>query len=261
MDFEREFEGKTAIVTGAAGIYGRWIAEAFAAEGMRLMLVDSDAERLTETAARLPGDHETVTADLTRDEDLELILDCSKRAFGAPDILVNNAGVFPSGWLLDIDLTEWDRIMGVNLRSVFALTRGAALQMIKAGKGGAILNISSGASRKMRTTVVPYCTSKTALDRLTKGFALELSRHGIRVNALEPGFAPGSAASPLTDQHVDATTAGIPLGRQSGPEDAPRAALYLCSEAASYVTGATLSVDGGNSIGSSIVHQDKKEPL
>ena len=112
----------------------------------------------------------------------------------------------------------------------------------------------------MRRSVVPYCTSKTALDRLTKGFAIELAAYGIRVNAVEPGFAPGSTASPLTAAHVEATTAGIPMGRATAPEDASNAIMFLCSDKASYMTGATLSVDGGNSIGSLMVYQDKKEP-
>ena len=113
----------------------------------------------------------------------------------------------------------------------------------------------------MRRSVVPYCLSKTALDRLTKGYALELAPFGIRVNAVEPGFAAGSTASPLTDEHVNQTTANIPLGRASGPEDAAAAVLFLCSPAASYITGAALAVDGGNAIGSLAVHQAKKTPL
>jgi 3-oxoacyl-[acyl-carrier protein] reductase len=113
----------------------------------------------------------------------------------------------------------------------------------------------------MRRTVVPYCVSKTALDRLTKGFAIELAEFGIRVNAVEPGFAAGSRVSAITDEHVAATVSAIPLGRPSSPQDAVQAVLYLCSEAAAYVTGATLTVDGGNSIGSLAVHQAKKTPL
>jgi 3-oxoacyl-[acyl-carrier protein] reductase len=126
---------------------------------------------------------------------------------------------------------------------------------------GSIINISSGASRKMRRSVVPYCVSKTALDRLTKGFALELAEFGIRVNALEPGFAPGSAVSRLTEEHVAATKGAIPLGRPSSQADIGNALLFLASDASSYVTGATLAVDGGNSIGSLAVYQDKKSPL
>jgi 3-oxoacyl-[acyl-carrier protein] reductase len=101
----------------------------------------------------------------------------------------------------------------------------------------------------MRTGSVPYCTSKAALERLTAGLALELAPHGIRVNAVSPGFAPGSTVSPLPPAYVEAMLARIPLGRPSGPDDAPAAVLFLCSERASYITGATLAVDGGNSIG------------
>jgi 3-oxoacyl-[acyl-carrier protein] reductase len=133
--------------------------------------------------------------------------------------------------------------------------------MIAAGRTGSILNVSSGAARKMRATVVPYCVSKTALDRLTKGLALELATHGIRVNALEPGFAPGSVASPLPDAHVQATLAQIPLARASTARDVVDAALFLASDLAGFVTGTSLAVDGGNSIGSLVVHQDKKTAL
>ena len=183
------------------------------------------------------------------------------KRWGAPDVLVNNAGLYPSGFLLDIGIEDWDAIMGVNLRAPFLLSKLFALQMIGAGKGGSIVNVSSGASRKMRTTVVPYCTSKTALDRLTKGFALELAEYGIRVNALEPGFIAGSDVSPLSQEHVQAVTTTIPLGRSSAAQDVAGAALYLCSDAASYVTGATLTVDGGNSIGTQAVFQAKKKAL
>jgi len=147
------------------------------------------------------------------------------------------------------------------LRAPFVVTRRIATQMIQRKVKGSIINISSGASLKMRSTVVPYCTSKTALDRLTKGFAVELAEFGIRVNALEPGFAPGSTVSELTDDHIKNTVAAIPMGRQSTHQDVGNGILYLASDASSYVTGATLTIDGGNSIGSTAVHQAKKKPL
>lgn len=256
-----EFQGRRVVITGAAGIFGRWIAAAFADLGAELLLTDADGDALRAAAAALPGTPGTVPADLTHDADIDALLDAIASRWGAADILINNAGIYPSGFLLDIDAAEWDRIMGVNLRAPFLLARGAARQMIVAGQGGSIVNVSSGASRKMRASVVPYCTSKTALDRLTKGFALELAEHGIRVNAVEPGFAPGSAASPLTEAHVAATLDAIPLGRGSQPDDAPAAILFLCSAAGAYITGATLAVDGGNSIGSLAVHQAKKTAL
>lgn len=261
IDYRGQFRGRTVILTGACGVIGRWLAAAFAAEGARLVLSDRDAEGLAALAPSLDAETLTHVTELADAASIAALVDATVAHWGAPDIVINNAGVYPSGWLLDIDAAEWDRIMDVNLRAPFLLSQQAAKAMVAAGKGGSIVNISSGAARKMRTTAVPYCVSKTALDRLTKGFALELARFGIRVNAVEPGFAAGSTASPLTEAHVATTTAGIPLGRASASQDAPAAVLWLCSDAAAYVTGATLSVDGGNSIGSLAVHQDKKEPL
>ena len=259
-----DFSGQGVIVTGALGIYGRWIADAFAHAGAKLCLTDWDQgaldARLAEGANEAEGSF-AFAADLSKDADIAALADAVQQRWGAADILVNNAGVYPSGFLLDIDAAEWDRIMDVNLRAPFLLTQLVAKDMIAAGCKGSVINISSGAARKMRRSVVPYCLSKTALDRLTKGYAIELAQFGIRVNAVEPGFAAGSTASPLTEEHVRQTTAGIPLGRASNPEDAAAAVLFLCSPAASYITGTSLAVDGGNSIGSLVVHQAKKQPL
>lgn len=182
-------------------------------------------------------------------------------AWGAPDILVNNAGVYPSGFLLDTSTPEWDRILGVNLRAPFILTREIATLMVREGKKGVIINIGSGAANRMRASSVPYCLSKAALDRLTKGYALELAEYGIRVNLIEPGFASGSVSNPLPEEHIRGMGGRIPLGRESGPKDTPNAILYLCSEAASFITGATLPVDGGNGAGIRAVYQAKKHAL
>src|SRR5215510_8230846 len=150
-DWADEFSGRKVVLTGACGVFGHWIAAAFAKAGARLCLSD--------------------------------------------------------------------------MRAPFLVARGFAKQMIATQVKGNIVNISSGAARRMRRTVVPYCTSKTALDRLTKGLALELAAFGIRVNAVEPGFAPGSTASPLTAAHVDGTIAGIPMQRASSPDDASHAIM------------------------------------
>jgi 3-oxoacyl-[acyl-carrier protein] reductase len=262
VDFSGDFKGKRVVVTGAAGIFGSWIAKAFASAGAQLLLTDADADRLA-AAAKEIGDEtqRQFAADLTSDADIRSLLAHIGQQWGAADVLVNNAGIYPSGFLLDITAEDWDRVFNVNLRAPFLLSQGVAKQMIAKGVKGSIVNISSGASRKMRRTVVPYCTSKTALDRLNKGLALELAEFGIRVNIVEPGFAPGSSVSHLTQAHIDSVEDTIPLGRISLPEDAATAVLYLASDAAAYVTGATLTVDGGNSIGSLTVFQDKKNPL
>ncbi|TYR31579.1 SDR family oxidoreductase [Mesorhizobium microcysteis] len=262
MQFADEFKGKKVIVTGACGIMGGWIADGFREVGATLCLTDREQGKLDAMLAKQGSDgHIAIAADLRDAASIKAFADDVADAWGAPDVVVNNAGIYPSAFLLDMDIDDWDAVFDVNLRAPFLLSQLFARQMIAAGQGGSIVNISSGASRKMRTTVVPYCTSKTALDRLTKGFALELAEYGIRVNAVEPGFMAGSDVSPLSDDHVSAAIASIPLGRPSSPKDVVGAVLYLSSEAGAYVTGATLTVDGGNSIGTKAVYQAKKKAL
>ncbi|MBO0902275.1 SDR family NAD(P)-dependent oxidoreductase [Jiella sonneratiae] len=247
-----EFKGQSVVVTGAAGVFGRWIAAHFAREGAVLCLSDRRADQLQAVVAELKLDPETTLTHATELTDAASILDLAalvKQRWGAPDIVVNNAGLYPKYGLLDIDVADWDRIFGVNLRAPFLISREMAKLMIAEGRQGSIVNISSGAARQMRNGSVAYCTSKTALERLSKGLALELAPHRIRVNVVEPGFAPGSEVSTLSDDYVERMKKRIPLGRTSGPEDAPAAIAYLCSDKASFVTGAVLSVDGGNSIG------------
>jgi 3-oxoacyl-[acyl-carrier protein] reductase len=263
MDFFSDLSGKRVVVTGACGVVGRWIVDAFVAAGAELCLTDAQEAALSAYAGEvsLGTGGFAHPANLTDETSIEGLITEIGRRWGAADVLVNNAGIYPSGFLLDISTAEFDRIFSVNLRAPFILTRSIARQMIEKGTKGSVINISSGAARKMRRTVVPYCTSKTALDRLTKGFAIELAEFGIRVNALEPGFAAGSSVSGLTDEHINNTIAAIPLGRPSSPSDVANGLLYLASDASAYVTGATLTIDGGNSIGSLAVHQAKKHPL
>jgi 3-oxoacyl-[acyl-carrier protein] reductase len=263
LEWGDEFAGRKVVLTGACGVIGRWIAGAFAEAGARLCLSDQRGDALVALAEELSvvSDGGIVhTTNLSDSSSIDDLVAKVEKTWGAPDIVINNAGVYPSGFLIDIDANEWDRIFDTNLRAPFLVSRGFAKLMIAGHVKGNIINISSGAARRMRRTAVPYCTSKTALDRLTKGFAIELAEFGIRVNAVEPGFAPGSTASPLTAAHVESTTAGIPMQRASLADDAPNAIMFLCSGKAAYVTGATLSVDGGNSIGSLMVYQDKKKP-
>ncbi|SMX46458.1 SDR family NAD(P)-dependent oxidoreductase [Maliponia aquimaris] len=252
MDFGDEFKGKRVVVTGAAGVMGRALVDQFATAGAEVCASDLTTEGLPGLA---------VAADLTTDDGLETLLSAVAVKWGAPDVVVNNAALYPSAFLLDMSIADWDRIMDLNVRAPMVLMRGFALQMIKAGVKGNFINISSGAARKMRRTAVTYCMSKTALDRMSKGFALELAEFGIRVNCLEPGFAPGSAVSSLSQEHIDRVTNNIPLKAQTTAEDIGQAALYLASSAARNVTGTSLAVDGGNSAGVMDVYQAKKHPL
>ncbi|ALN71234.1 SDR family NAD(P)-dependent oxidoreductase [Aureimonas sp. AU20] len=247
-----EFQNRTMVVTGAAGIFGGWIASYFAKRGAKLCLSDNRMDGLEKRAADLgldPGITLLHATELTDDESMLSLVDLVRESWGAPDILVNNAGIYTRYDLLDMEFADFDRVFSINLRAPFVLSREMSKLMIAQRRQGSIVNISSGAARKMNQGSVTYCTSKTALERLSKGFALELAHHGIRVNVVEPGFAPGSEVSALSDAYVANMLANIPLGRASGPEDAASAIAYLCSEQAGFVTGAVISVDGGNSIG------------
>jgi 3-oxoacyl-[acyl-carrier protein] reductase len=248
MDASRPFAGARVVITGAGGIFGRRITAAFARAGARLCLSDPRADVLDRLPAELDLPRDATLRHATELRDAASIQELVRLVAGAwqaPDIVVNNAGVYPRSHLLDVPVEEWDRIMDVNLRAPFILTREMARLMIAAGVHGSVVNITSGAAQRVRTGSVPYGVSKAALERLTAGLALELAPHRIRVNAVSPGFV----VSPLPPEYVEAMLARIPLGRASGPDDAPNAILFLCSPQASFITGATLAVDGGNGLG------------
>jgi 3-oxoacyl-[acyl-carrier protein] reductase len=248
-----DFTDKKVVITGAAGVIGRRIATAFAKAGAILCLSDNRAKKLATLPKELglkKGRYITHATELTDAKSIAKLTQHVAKSWKAPDIVVNNAGVYHRmGSLLKISTEAYDEMMDVNLRAPFLISRDLANLMVANKVKGSIINISSGAARRMGMGSVPYCTSKTAIDRLTKGFALELAPLGIRVNAVEPGFVAGSDVSLLSAEYIKAMVSRIPMGRESGPNDAPNAILFLCSEAASFITGATLAVDGGNSIG------------
>jgi 3-oxoacyl-[acyl-carrier protein] reductase len=240
------FAAKTVVITGAAGIYGRQFSRAFAREGARLVLTDRKSAGLNALARELalPADRvRLIPADLTEASVAGFIA-----ATGCPDIVVCNAGIYPFGGLLDTSTAMWDEIMAVNLKAPFLLTQGFARKMIDNGVKGSFVCIGSGAAHVLRTNGLAYCVSKRGLDWLVKGMALELARWGIRVNAVEPGLAVGAADASFPPGYVESMSSRIPLGRMGGENEAADAVLFLCSDKASYITGAAIPVDGGSAI-------------
>lgn len=246
-DYRDEYADARVVITGACGIVGTWLAEAFAAAGARLLLTDARAEPLGLLADRLGAT--AVAADLTDHDQLAALTVAIGAAWESPDVLVNNAGVYPRTPLATTGPAEVRRILDVNVVAPFELSRQVIALMIRAGAAGSVVNISSGAAVRPGAGGSVYAASKAAVETLTRSIALEVAPHGIRVNAVQPGFAPGSEVSALTDKHITSMLARIPLGRTSGPDDAAAAVLWVCSSDASFVTGTTIAVDGGRTAG------------
>ncbi|HEX3787153.1 MAG TPA: SDR family oxidoreductase [Pseudonocardiaceae bacterium] len=247
LDYRSEYDGVKVVVTGAAGVFGTWLAEAFAAAGADLLLSDARPDDLAALAGRLDARH--VVADLTAESGLRALGAAMTDGWDAPEVLVNNAGLYPRTPISDTEPADVRRILDVNVVAPFELSRQAIRAMVAAKVPGRIVNISSGAAVRPGAGGSVYAASKAAVESLTRSMALEVAEHGIRINAVQPGFTPGSAVSALTQDHIDGMLARIPLGRTSGPHDAPAAVLWLCSNESAFVTGTTVSVDGGRTAG------------
>ena len=242
--------GKTAIVTGAGSGFGAGIAARFAAEGARVAVVDIDAGAAEAVAARVGGI--AIACDVSLGESVEAMAGTARKALGDIDILVNNAGVTHLPSLLeDVSEADFDRVLRVNVKSVY-LTARAFVPGMKARGRGAILNMASTAAVSPRPRLNWYNASKGWVVTATKAMAIELAPFGVRVNALNPvaGETPllASFMGEDTPEMRAKFLASIPMGRFSTPQDLGHAALFLCSDEASLITGVALEVDGGRCI-------------
>ncbi len=244
-------EGKTAIVTGGGSGFGEAIVAGFAAEGAKVVVADIDRAAAERVAAATPGAL-AVECDVTRDEDTRRMVEAATGAFGRLDILVNNAGV--SHWnqkLTEVSEADFDRVYAVNVKSLFWAAKHAVPVMAAQG-GGAIVNTASTAGLRPRPGLCWYNGSKGACILITKSMAVELAPMRIRVNAL----CPVAGETPLLAHFMGGDTpenrarfvATVPLGRLSTPADVARAALWLASDDAEFITGVALEVDGGRCI-------------
>jgi 3-oxoacyl-[acyl-carrier protein] reductase len=243
-------DGKTALVTGGASGFGAGIARAFRAEGAEVMIADINARAVADAAAEIGA--RPIVADVGDNTDVAAMARAATDAFGQLDILVNNAGIthLPTA-LENVDEAEFDRVLRVNAKSVY-LTARHLVPAMKARGGGVILNIASTAGLSPRPRLSWYNASKGWVITATKAMAVELAPSGVRVNAL----CPVAGETPLLKSFLGEDTpemrakflATIPLGRFSTPADLGHAAVYLCSDEASMLTGVALEVDGGRCI-------------
>jgi 3-oxoacyl-[acyl-carrier protein] reductase len=241
-------QDKVALVTGAASGIGRATAHAFATEGARVVLADVDRERGEAAAAAIAasgGTAEFAYLDVTSAADADAAVALAVARFGGLDILVNNAGILADARLVKMTLEQWQRVIDVNLKGVFICGQRAAQAMIEGGRGGVILNASSVVGLYGNYGQTNYVATKSGLIGMTRTWARELGRHGIRVNAVAPGFIGTEIISDMPEKVIEAMRERTPLGRVGEPQDIADAYVFLASDRAKFITGAVLSVDGG----------------
>ena len=240
-------EGKVAVVTGGAQGIGRAIADGLAAEGARIVVADL---RGAEEAAATYADGVGLTVDVADEAQVARLVAETVDRCGGLDVLVNNAGLYASLAMrpfTEIPLEEWRQVMDVNVASMFLTSRAAVPAMRERG-GGAVVNISSGTPFRGVPFLLHYVTSKGAIVAFTRALAKELGRDGIRVNCVAPGFtmSDGVKEHPeVIEQLRDVSVAARTIQRDQEPEDVVGAVVYLASPAASFVTGQTIVIDGG----------------
>jgi NAD(P)-dependent dehydrogenase (short-subunit alcohol dehydrogenase family) len=247
------FSSKVVLVTGAGQGIGRATAERFVAEGAKICALDREAARVDETVRALAaggGAVEGITGDISRRQDVRQAVERCVERFGGLDVLVANAGITAVQPLLDIDDASWQRVLDVNLTGTFLCIQEAARVMARSG-GGAVVVTASTNAFWVEANLAAYNASKGGVVALVRTAALDLAPYGIRVNAVEPGVVRTRLAAFVTE---DAAAAAdylkrIPLNRFAEPADVADAVLFLASREAAYITGQTLVLDGGLTLG------------
>jgi 3-oxoacyl-[acyl-carrier protein] reductase len=240
-----DLSGMTALVTGASGGIGSAIAHALAAQGARLALSGSNADKLRTFADALGSNHVPLVCDLGDGAAVDALVGQAVDALGGElHILVNNAGMTRDNLLMRMKDDEWADVQRINLEAAFRLMRGAARPMMKQ-RFGRIISVTSVVGVTGNPGQVNYAASKAGLIGMTKSVAQELASRGVTANCIAPGFITSAMTEALPDAQKDALNARIPMGRMGEGNDIGAAAVYLASREANYVTGQTLHVNGG----------------
>lgn len=247
--------GKTAIITGGASGIGEGIARRLSSDGANVVIADLNGALAREVAADLGDNTLAVELDVTDEAAVDAMVATAADRFGGLDIMVNNAGIIQTAPVAETSYADWKRIMDVNVDGVFLGCRAAARVMIEQGRGGTIVNASSGAGRRGVPNISGYCASKAAIIMLTQSLAVELAPHNITVNS----YAPGHITTPFwkgiaegfskvmdkpPDEVVEMFRSTVPMGRFGTPEDVAAAVSWLATKDASYVSGQAIAMNG-----------------
>jgi 3-oxoacyl-[acyl-carrier protein] reductase len=253
MSIQLDFSGDVVLVTGGATGLGFATARAFGLCGATIALNDLTEDRVEAVCTRLQQESiacRGYVADVRDAGAVSALVTACEEALGAPSVVVANAGLYPNTPFLDLSEAEWDRVIDTNLKGVFLVCQIAARSMVRAGKAGRIIVVSSTAARRAIWGWSHYCTSKAATVMLTSAMALELGMHGIRVNAVLPGYIDvADGGRHLSHAYREGARSAASLGRPGTPEDVARGVLMLASPLAGYVNGAAVVIDGGASAG------------
>jgi 3-oxoacyl-[acyl-carrier protein] reductase len=248
----RGLRGKRVLVSGGSSGIGAAAARRFLDEGCRVVLGGIDPDEVERTVGELrdAGEVHGVAADVSREDGAAALVRSAHEALGGLDVLADNAGIAWREPFLDITAEHWDRMLAVNLRGMFLVAQGVARVMVEQGTGGAIITMSSTNGLKAERDYTHYNASKAGVLLLTKTMAVELAEHGIRVNALCPGFIRTELnekiASGIGPDFIETYgRENVPLQRVGFPEEIAAAYAFLASEEASFITGTELVVDGG----------------
>ncbi len=249
----RQLEGKIAIVTGGAAGFGEGIVRTYVEHGAKVVIADLDAAKGEALAKEFGESAVFVRCDVSIGPEVEAVVKACVDAFGTPEVVVNNAGTTHTNRpLMEVDEATFDRMFAVNVKSIFHMTR-AVVPLMRAAKKGVMLNVGSTAGIRPRPGLTWYNGSKGAVNLLSKSLAVELGPDRIRVNAIcpvmgETGLLEKFMGMPDTPQNRERFVATIPLGRLSKASDVAAVALFLASDAAEFLTGLEVPVDGGRTV-------------
>ena len=249
-----QLDNKIAIITGAGSGFGEGMAEAYVREGAKVLIADLNTEAGERVAKRLGPNAKAVTCDVANEASVKAMVQACVDTFGIPDIVINNAGTtHKNSPMLSIDEKTFDRVFNVNVKSIYFITHAIVPLMRQRVKGGVMLNVGSTAGIRPRPGLSWYNASKGAVNLLSKSMAVELAPDRIRVNALCPvmgatGLLGDFMGMPDTPENRAKFISTIPLGRFCDPKDMAAAAVFLGTDAAEFLTGLEMPVDGGRTI-------------